>query len=116
MSEAPILAGINRVTDVEDAGDFERKHTPYLSCERDGEQVRVTVKVGHWVAHPNLPDHFIEWIAVHAAGVPVARFDLSAVAVAPEICCVLTVGAGTTIAAMESCNLHGVWMTEAVAP
>lgn len=116
MNDAPILAGITHVTDLDAAGDYEKKHTPYVECARDGDKVRVTVKVGHWVAHPNLPDHFIEWIAVHAAGAPVARFDLSAVAVDPEVTCVLSVDPGTPIAAMESCNLHGVWLTETTAP
>lgn len=116
MNDAPILAGVNHITDLEAAGDFEKKHTPFITCERDGDSVRVTVKVGHWVSHPNLPDHFIEWITVHAAGAPVARFDLSAVAVAPEVTCVLQVDAGTLLQAMESCNLHGVWLSETVAP
>lgn len=116
MSDAPILAGINKVADLDAAGDFEKKHTPYIECARDGDTVRVTVKVGHYVSHPNLPDHFIEWIAVHAAGVPVARFDLSAVATDPEVSCVLRVEPGTKIEAMESCNLHGIWAAETVAP
>lgn len=116
MSDAPILAGINRITELDAAGDFEKKHTPYVSCERDGDTVRVTVKVGHWVAHPNLPDHFIDWIEVHAAGAPVARFDLSPVVVQPEVTCVLALESGTPISAMEHCNLHGLWVTETVAP
>ncbi len=116
MSDAPILAGINRVADVDTASDFEKKHLPYLTCEREGEKVHVRVEVGHWVGHPNQPDHFIEWIAVHAAGVPVARFDLSAVAVEPVVSCVLAIEPGTAITAMESCNLHGVWVTEVVSP
>lgn len=116
MSDAPVLTGLNHVADLDAAGDFEKKHTPYISCVREGDKVRVTVKVGHWVSHPNLPDHFIEWIAVHAAGVPVARFDFSAVAVDPDITCVLDVAPGTPLAAMESCNLHGLWLAETVAP
>lgn len=116
MSDAPILAGINRIDDFDSAGDFEKKHTPFIDCQREGDRVRVTVKVGHWVSHPNQPDHFIEWIEVHAAGVPVARFDLSAVAVEPVVTCELNVPAGMPIAAMESCNLHGVWVAETTAP
>lgn len=116
MSDAPILAGINRIDDVEAAGDFEKKHVPHIECARDGALVRVTVRVGHLVAHPNLPDHFIEWITVHADDAPIARFDLSAVATAPEVTCALAVEPGTRIAAMESCNLHGLWHAEVIAP
>jgi len=116
MSDAPILAGVNRVDDLESAGDSEKKHTPHIAAVREGGKVVVTVSVGHYVAHPNQPDHFIEWIEVHAAGAPVARFDFSAVAVDPKVTCVLNVDTGTALAAMESCNLHGVWVAETVAP
>ena len=116
MSDAPILAGINKVADLASAGDFEKKHTPNIDCVREGDKVIVTVTVGHSVPHPNQPDHFIEWIELHAAGAPVARFDLAAVAVDPKVMCVLNVDTGTPIAAMESCNLHGVWVAEGVAP
>lgn len=116
MSDAPILGGVNQVSDLDAAGDFEKKHTPYIECERVDDRVRVTVKVGHYVGHPNVADHFIEWIMVYAAGAPVARFGLSAVAVAPEVTCVLAVEPGTAITAMESCNLHGVWAAETTAP
>lgn len=116
MNDAPVLAGINRVPDIDAASDFEKKHSPYIACERVEDRVQVTVKVGHWVAHPNQPDHFIEWIEVHAAGAPVARFDLSAVAVDPTVTCLLNVDPGTAIAATESCNLHGIWAAETSAP
>ena len=116
MSDAPILAGVHKVIDLDSAGDFEKKHTPNISCTRKGDRVVVSVTVGHAVAHPNQPDHFIEWIEVHAAGAPVARFDFAAVAVEPDVTCVLNVETGTALAAMESCNLHGVWIAEALAP
>lgn len=116
MSDAPILAGINHVENLDAAGDFEKKHTPFIECVRDGESVKATVIVGHWVSHPNQPDHFIEWIEVHADGAPVMRFDLSAVATDPNVSCVLNVPAGTEITAMESCNLHGLWIAKTVAP
>lgn len=116
MSDAPVLSGINRVDDIENASDFEKKHTPYVTCSRDGDRVTVSVKVGHWVSHPNMADHYIEWIAVHAGDAPVARFDFAAVAVDPEVTCVLNVDPGTKITVMESCNLHGLWTAESVAP
>lgn len=116
MNDAPILSGINTVADVDSASDFEKKHLPHIACVRDGDRVAVTVIVGHLVSHPNQPDHFIQWIEVHAAGTPVARFDASAVAVDPILTCVLNIDAGTEIAAMENCNLHGAWLATAVAP
>ncbi len=116
MSDAPVLAGVNTVPDLETAGDFEKKHLPAITCVRNGDKVTVTVEVGHWVSHPNAPDHFIEWIEIHAAGAPVVRFDASAVAVDPVLTCVLNIESGTALAAMESCNLHGVWLATTTAP
>lgn len=116
MNDAPILAGVHTFADLDSASDFEKKHMPYIACVREDDKLRVTVTVGHVVSHPNQPDHFIEWIEVHAAGAPVVRFDGSAVAVDPVVTCVLNVDPGTDLAALENCNLHGVWMAAAVAP
>lgn len=112
MSDAPVLAGVHRMEDLESADDFTKKHTPYLAAERSGDKVTVTIEVGHWVSHPNQPDHFIEWIALMAGGAPIARFDLSAVAVDPKVTAVLTLDPGTSLTAVESCNLHGLWAAE----
>lgn len=109
MSDAPILGGVHTMDDLETADDFTKKHTPYLTAERSGDAVTVTVEVGHWVAHPNQPDHFIEWIALMANGAPIARFDFSAVAVSPVVTAVVNLDPGTQLVAAESCNLHGVW-------
>ena len=109
MSDAPILGTLNRVTDLGAADDFQKKHTPYISTERTGDTVKVTMKVGHYVPHPNQPDHFIEWIMLFAGDSPIARFDFSPVAVDPDVSVVVRVDAGTILTAMEHCNLHGLW-------
>lgn len=109
MSDAPVLAPLNHVTDLDAAGDFEKKHTPYIEIERMGDLAKVSVKVGHYVSHPNQPDHFIEWIELYAGDAPIARFDLAAVAVDPDVSCVVRLDPGTVVKAVESCNLHGLW-------
>ncbi|TLM78817.1 MAG: hypothetical protein FDZ70_03815 [Actinobacteria bacterium] len=115
MTDAPILDPVHEVTDLENADDFTKKHTPVVTLEPAGDgAVRVTVEVGHLVAHPNLPDHFIQWIALYAGGSEVARFELSAVATAPVVSAVLVVDGGTVLRAVASCNLHGLWAGEAV--
>jgi superoxide reductase len=116
MSDAPVLSGINRVPDPAAAGDFENKHTPNLSLSREGGKLLVHVSMGHGVAHPNQPDHFIEWIELLANDAPIARFDFAAVAVDPIVTCVLDVEAATKLSAIASCNLHGLWAFDAVAP
>lgn len=114
MSDAPALAGIQTVADIQAASDYEKKHVPYVEVDRSGEKSIVTVKVGYWVDHPNMPDHFIEWIEIQANGSPVARYDMSAVAVDPEVTCALNLDEGTTLTVLESCNLHGVWANEVI--
>lgn len=109
MSDAPALAGIQVVDDIQAAGDYEKKHVPYVEVDTSDGKAVVTVKVGYWVAHPNTPDHFIEWIEVQADDVPVARIDFTAVATEPQVTCVLNVDPGTKLRVLESCNLHGVW-------
>ncbi len=112
MSDAPILGPINRVMDIEAADDFQKKHTPYIEAQRMGDIVKVTVKVGHYVPHPNQPDHFIEWIMLCVGDSPIARFDFSPVAVDPEVTATLRLDSGTTITAVEHCNLHGLWAAD----
>ncbi len=115
MSDAPLLGSINTVADLESATDFERKHLPHITLERTGEKVKVSVGVGHYVAHPNEPDHFIAWIEIIAGDAPIARFDLSPVATDPEVSVVLKVEPGSTLRAVEHCNLHGLWAAEVEA-
>ncbi|MDH4139319.1 MAG: class II SORL domain-containing protein [Coriobacteriia bacterium] len=112
MSDAPILSGVNLVTDLDQVTDFERKHTPYVAIDAIGEKVRVTIEVGHYVAHPNQADHFIDWIELYADDAPIARFDLSPVATDPAVSIVITLDAGTVVRAVQHCNLHGLWAAE----
>lgn len=115
MSDAPVLGGIHRMEDFDTADDYTKKHTPYIACTRDGDACTVEVAVGHYVAHPNMPDHFFEYLELHANGACLARFDLSAVAVSPKVTATLNVDPGTTLVARASCNLHGVWEAETTA-
>ena len=112
MSDAPVLGGLHRMENLDTADDFTKKHTPHIEAVRDGETVIVTVAVGYYVSHPNTPDHFIEYIELHANGAPIARFDFSAVAVSPNVTATLTLDPETKLMALESCNLHGIWAAE----
>ncbi len=112
MPDAPILGPINAVADLSAASDFEKKHTPHIELTRDGELTIVTVIVGWEVPHPNQPDHFIDWIEILADGAPIARFDLTPVACAPHVSVAVDLEPGTTLRAIEHCNLHGLWASE----
>ncbi len=101
-----------RVTDFEGADDFTKKHTPYITSERDGDTVTITVEVGHEVPHPNQLDHFIGYVELHAFDVPIARFDFVPTVSWPKVSVACTLPAGTKVTAIEHCNLHGVWAYE----
>ncbi len=109
MADAPILEGVHAVDDFDAADDFSKKHTPYIEpCDGD-ESGCVSITVGHEVPHPNEPGHFIEWIELLAGEAPIARFDFSPGAVEPRVTCHVRVDPGTTLTAVEHCNLHGLW-------
>ena len=110
MNESPILGGVHTVENLETADDFSKKHVPYVAVERDGDVVRVTVEVGHYVSHPNLPDHWIDYIEIFAADAPIATYDFAAGVVAPKVTAVATLDAGTKLMVTARCNLHGLWM------
>lgn len=80
------------------------KHVPAVTC--DGN--RVTVNVGS-VAHPMIPAHFIQWIAVETnQGYQIKYLKPET---APEAVFALSDGEKVT-AVYEYCNLHGLWKTE----
>lgn len=113
MADAMILSGLNHITDLDAASDFEKKHTPYVTTEKlESGATKVSAKVGHYVAHPNESDHFIEWIEYQVDSATIARFNLSPVAVNPEVSAVVALDPGTTIRVVEFCNLHGLWATD----
>ncbi|GAB4273264.1 MAG: desulfoferrodoxin family protein [Coriobacteriia bacterium] len=112
MADAPVTSGVTLVEDFESADDFDKKHTPYIEfCGKDGV-TSVCVTVGHEVPHPNEPGHFIDWIELQANGAPIARFDLSPAVTAPVVSIKVELEPGTTLRALEHCNLHGVFAYE----
>lgn len=112
MNQSPILAGVHRAEDIEAADDLAKKHTPHVSASRDGETVTIDVQVGHYMTHPNLPDHWIEMIEIRSSGATLATFTFAGGVVAPKVTTQATLDPGTTIEVYERCNLHGMWVAE----
>lgn len=112
MSDAPVLSGVQSVADLESAGDYEKKHVPWISVTADGDRARVVVETGHYVPHPNQPDHYFQWIELYAGGAPIARADLSPQATEPSVTFLVALDPGTVLRALAYCNLHGVWAAE----
>lgn len=109
MPEAPLFTV---VTDFAAAGDFEKKHTPFITLEPQGEKVLVNVEVGHDVPHPNGPEHYITSIELFAGMTPIAKLDLSPAITDPRFCVPVSLPKGTVLRAIEHCNLHGWWVYE----
>jgi superoxide reductase len=110
--EAAIMADAPTATLVKDlaaADDFAKKHTPFIALEPAGDATLVSVEVGHEVAHPNGPDHYITFIELYAGATPIARFDLSPEVTRPAVSVVVSLPKGTALRAIEHCNLHGWW-------
>ncbi len=109
MAAAPALTAVK---DFAAAGEFEKKHTPFISVASEGDATMVTVEVGHEVPHPNGPDHYITFIELFAGMTPIARLDLSPEVTSPKVTLPCALPAGTVLRAVEHCNLHGWWTYE----
>lgn len=109
MSDALL---VTLVSDFDAAGDYEKKHTPFITLEPKGDGVLVTIEVGHEVPHPNEPAHYITFIELYAGMAPIARLDLSPAVTSPRFCVPVMLPAGTVLRAVEHCNLHGWWAYE----
>ena len=112
MNESPILGGVHTVDNIDTADDFSKKHVPFVSFERMGDVVTISVEVGHYVAHPNMPDHWIDLIEIVANGAPIASYHFAGGVVAPKVTAIATLDPGTKVSVFERCNLHGFWMAE----
>ena len=115
MNESPILAGVHTVADIDAADDFSKKHVPFIAIERTGDDVAITIEVGHYVSHPNMPAHWIDQIEIYAKNAPIASYDFAAGVVAPKVVARAALDAGTPIMVSARCNLHGLWVAEATA-
>jgi len=109
MADLPVVTS---VSDFAAADDFQKKHTPFITLEPQGDKVLVNVEVGHEVPHPNGLEHYITSIELYAAGVAIARLDVSPAVTDPKFCVPVSLPAGTVVRAVEHCNLHGWWAYE----
>jgi desulfoferrodoxin-like iron-binding protein len=111
-NDSPILGGMHRVDNLDTADDFSKKHVPFVTFMREGDVVTITVEVGHYVAHPNMPDHWIDLIEIYANMAPIASANFAAGVVAPKVTAVAKLDPGTKIMVSGRCNLHGLWVAE----
>lgn len=111
--------------------DFKNeKHVPVIEVSgkpTSGEQVTVSVTVGKEIPHPNIPDHFIQWIKLYYAeeggkvvyelgtaefsahGASVQKSDPGPAYTAPSVSFDVTLNGSGTLMAESYCNIHGLW-------
>ena len=82
----------------------QEKHVPVIT--RDGN--RVTVQIGS-APHPMVQEHFIEWICLQTT--QGNQRKCLRPGDKPEACFMVCDG-DEVVAALEYCNLHGLWKAE----
>ena len=114
--EEDIFCGVNKVDDIEQTSDLEKKHLPIISAPksvRKGECFEVEVEVGKLLRHPNEPGHFIQFIELYAGDTYLARMDFTARTTCPVMKARVSLDhAHGKLRAFERCNLHGTWENE----
>lgn len=103
---------INRVQDLDNMTDLEKKHVPLIHVEgapAAGESFPVTVWVGEHLTHPSEAEHHIEFIDIYLDDKFIARCDLTPGATSPKVTFNISVDSSGTLKAYERCNLHGDW-------
>lgn len=101
------MSEIHVVENLESATDFELKHFPTLTV--DGQVC--TIEVGKQVPHPQTEEHFISKIDLYVDGELYKEVELSP-SDAPFATITVEGKSGSTVYAIENCNLHGDWKSE----
>jgi superoxide reductase len=86
-------------------------HTPVIEAPdsvKAGEPFKVTVTVGK-TPHPSLVDHAVQWIALFADEVELARVTLTPVVTRPSVTFTIALDDSTTLRALEQPNHSAAW-------
>jgi superoxide reductase len=86
-------------------------HTPIIDAPdtvKAGEPFAVTVTVGK-TPHPSQPDHAVQWIALYADDVELARATLTPVLTRPKVTFTVVLDQSVTLRALEAPNHSAAW-------
>jgi superoxide reductase len=86
-------------------------HTPVIDAPdtvKAGEPFKVTITVGK-VPHPSLSEHAVQWIALYAEEVELARATLTPVLTRPVVTFTIALDESTTLRALEAPNHSAAW-------
>ncbi|NQT20748.1 MAG: superoxide reductase [Planctomycetes bacterium] len=110
-----LLQQMNKVADPANMTELEMKHNPVISCPdsaKADEPFECTVHVGKLKAHPNEAAHHIEFIDLYVDDLFLCRVDLQARKSNPRITFEIMLRQSGVLKAYQSCNMHGVWVSE----
>lgn len=101
--------------------DYFDRHTPVIHCNdtaREGEKIKVKVKMGTEYPHPDQPDHYISYIQLwnretFLAEVHFTPGVLGNQAGFAEVDFYIVPGpVSLNLTAMATCTNHGLWQSE----
>lgn len=107
---------IKTAADPANLSEGEQKHTPVLVVVQECGLIPVPckdvhVKVGS-ILHPMTAEHGIRWVDFYVNKEFISRINFYSGEVNPAAALHIKAQSGT-ITAIEYCNLHGTWMSEA---
>ena len=120
MAELPaLLTKVNQPADPKALTDLEKKHVPVIEAPdtvKAGQPFEVTVHVGKLLAHPNEPEHHVEYIELYKGYVFLARAALAGATTEPKVTFSIKLDPAIAaedgvLRAFEKCNMHGVWVS-----
>ncbi len=86
-------------------------HTPVIDAPdtvKAGEPFKVTITIGK-TPHPSLAEHAVQWIALYADEVELARATLTPVLTRPTVTFTVALDESTTLRALEAPNHSAAW-------
>ena len=96
--------------------EANKKHIPLITVKKQCKLipdgcVDVNIKIGE-ITHPMLPEHFIMYIDCYIDKKFISRIKFTPEKMNPAVGLHLKVSGGK-FTAIERCNIHGAWMSEA---
>lgn len=110
VCEEDVLCGINVPADRFNLTDLESEHFPGIESPetvKKNEYFEVRIELP---AHPNEPEHFIEWIELYSGDTFLGRAQFSGGSSFPQaLFRVRLTHAEGPLKAWAKCNIHGLW-------
>jgi len=108
-----LFCGVNMVKDPQNMTDLEKKHVPVVTAPEsvgNGECFEAVIEIGKYMAHPNEPGPFIDFIELYADETYLGRLDLTAKTTCPIMKLPVALDhIHENLRAFAHCNLHGTW-------